>query len=382
MRPLVVVDATNPLALLTPLREALFENGPAVMPQPEGASLPWSAPAKVPDSVALVLETSGSTGHPKRVGLSAEALIASAKAAEDALGGPGSWLLVLPVHYVAGAMVLVRSLVGGREPVSLFPETFSPEALSHSADQILEASVSHPLFTSLVPAQLNRILEHAQHDEKLHHLMSTMDRILVGGQAIPAGLWERAIAVGYRVMKTYGATETAGGCVWDGYPIGNTRVAIIDECVALSGPSLAEGYLFDEERTARSFVMQDGSRWYRSDDLGTIDATGKLTVTGRADDVLVSGGLKVSLGELETLLNQSFPPSIVHVVAVPNETWGEVPVVVSNDPLSLEAVRALAREKLGKAAQPHAVLVREQMPLLNSGKLDREALTEWAKEQL
>ena len=379
MRPLLVVDVTNPLALLAPLRVALFEGGPAVMPRSAGAPASWSAPGEVPDSIALVIETSGSTGRPKRAGLSAEALLASARASVEELGGPGQWVLALPTHYIAGVMVLVRSLLGGPIPLALFPAPFSPEAFSALGEHIRKDS-SEPRYTSLVPSQLTRILEAASSDDRLDGLMTSFDRILVGGQSIPAGLVERATKAGYRITRTYGSSETAGGCVWDGYPIGDTEVRILDGQVALAGPTLAEGYLGDDERTAQSFVVWEGKRWYRSDDRGFLDETGRLTVTGRVDDIIVSGGVKVSLGDIDAVVQQMVEGGEVCVVAVSHETWGEVPVVISSTPLDRDSVRAFVKERLGAAAQPHQVLHLESMPRLSSGKLDRVALTALAKE--
>ena len=378
MRPLLVVDVTDPLALLEPLRAALFEGGPAVMPRPADAPATWSAPREVPDSVAVVIETSGSTGRPKRVALSAGALLASAKASLAELGGPGQWVLALPTHYIAGVMVLVRSLVGGSVPLAL-PPHFSTEAFSELGERI-KREISGALYTSLVPTQLGRLLEATSSDDRLNAVMTSFDRILVGGQAVPAELVERAMEAGYRITKTYGSSETAGGCVWDGYPIGDTEVRILDGQVALAGPTLAEGYLDDVERTAQSFIVWEGKRWFRSDDRGEIDDSGKLTVTGRVDDVIVSGGVKVSLGDIDAVVHQMVEDGEVCVVAVSHETWGEVPVVISSTPLDRDSVRAFVKERLGAAAQPHQVLHLASMPRLSSGKLDRVTLTAIAKE--
>lgn len=378
MRPLLVVDVTDPLALLEPLRAALFEGGPAVMPRPADAPATWSAPREVPDSVAVVIETSGSTGRPKRVALSAGALFASAKASLAELGGPGQWVLALPTHYIAGVMVLVRSLVGGSVPLAL-PPHFSTEAFSELGERI-KREISGALYTSLVPTQLGRLLEATSSDDRLNAVMTSFDRILVGGQAVPAELVERAMEAGYRITKTYGSSETAGGCVWDGYPIGDTEVRILDGQVALSGPMLAEGYLGDDERTAQSFVVVEGKRWYRSDDRGTIDDSGKLTITGRVDDVIVSGGIKVSLRDIEAVVQQMVEGGEVSVVGIPDEKWGERPVVISTVPLDRETVRAVVKEQLGAAAQPSRVLHLESIPRLSSGKLDRVTLTAIAKE--
>ena len=208
MRELIVVDVSDPRSLVEPLRHALFEGGPAVLPRPGGAKITATAPLEVEDEIALVIETSGTTGAPKRVALNAEAVLASARAAVEELGEPGTWLLVLPAHYIAGVQVLARSLVSGTTPVVLHPEPFSTVAMASKAQELLGAGT--PLYTSVVPAQLQRILDDAPAMTKLHELMQSFERILVGGQAIPESLLERSAAAGYRG--------------WLGLPIGRAHV--------------------------------------------------------------------------------------------------------------------------------------------------------------
>ena len=364
-RPLARIDA-KPSPVFAALRNALSGSGPAVFVGE--TSLPL--PAEVPKRVALVVETSGSTARPKRVALSADALLASAAASASAIGGSGQWLLALPVHYIAGLNVLVRSIVSELEPVavggSFDPLAFVAAELSMSEDA--------PHFTALVPAQLTRILAEPQ----AAAAAGRFERILLGGQAAPASLLDAAREAGLRVTTTYGSSETSGGCVYDGTPIGNTSVRITAGEVELSGAVLAEGYLDDDERTSAAFVDDAGTRWYRTGDSGTF-VDGTLTVTGRLDDVLISGGIKVSLGELEAVVRALPGHSEAVVVRVPSERWGEVPVVVTTRPLELEVVRATARAALGAAAAPARVLVVDAIPVLDSGKPDRVRLQRLAQ---
>ena len=103
-----------------------------------------------------------------------------------------------------------------------------------------------------------------------------------------------------RITRTYGSSETAGGCVYDGRALDGVAMRIVDGGVELSGPMLADGYLGDPERTAAAFATDaDGTRWYRTGDLGELTHDGTLRIRGRADDVIISGGVKVSLGEVE-----------------------------------------------------------------------------------
>jgi O-succinylbenzoic acid--CoA ligase len=302
-RPLHAISASDPTRLLAPLREALSGEGPAVMPLPsaEAAERAAAAPlASVPLPVSLVIETSGSTDAPKRVMLGTDALLASAAATSVALGGPGQWLLALPAHYIAGVQVLVRSIAAGTAPVVMPPGHFDPILFADTA-----ALLTEPLrYTSLVPVQLARLVDAAELDRRVLEALRRFTAILVGGQAVPPVLVDRAQGLGVHVVRTYGSSETAGGCVYDGVPIGNTRarITMIDGSaqLELSGSVLAEGYLGDPDRTADRFISEHGVRWYRTGDLGEVNAeTGRVTVLGRADNVIISGGEKVSLDAVE-----------------------------------------------------------------------------------
>ncbi len=163
--------------------------------------------------------------------------------------------------------------------------------------------------------------------------------------------------------------------VWDGHAIGETTVAEFDGRIAMSGPTLAHSYLDDPERTARSFVEREGTRWYLSDDAGSVDERGRLTIQGRLDDVIVSGGVKVALGRIERLVHRDFSAPDAVVVGAEHETWGHVPVVVTTKNLDLTALRLGIGAELGPEARPDRVLTIPEIPLLPSGKPDRLALT-------
>ncbi|RZU66680.1 O-succinylbenzoic acid--CoA ligase [Microterricola gilva] len=382
-RPLRVIDGGSALEVLEALRAALAGAGPAVLPLPfplvephPPVELVETTGETVPKRVALVIETSGSTGVPKRVALSTDALLASAAASAAALGGPGQWLLALPTHYIAGAQVLVRSIAAETESVILPGGHFDPRLFAEYA-----ARLDAPLrFVSLVPVQLARVVEAAESDGAVLAAARRFDRILVGGQATPPALIARAAALGLRVTRTYGSSETAGGCVYDGVPLHGTEVRIVGGLIELGGPTLAEGYLDDEERTAAAFVEGDGRRWYRTGDLGEV-ADGKLRVLGRSDNVIISGGEKISLDAVERVLHTlpGFEGAVA--VAVPDAQWGQSIVVACERadtadaaPSGLDAVRAHVASALGNAARPRAVHSFAALPRLASGKPDRVGL--------
>lgn len=368
-RPLVALGASDPFAVLRGL-EAALAGGPTLLPVAEDApGLPTPAPASVPQRVALVVETSGSTGTGKRVALSSEALLAGAAAADAALGGPGGWVLALPTHYIAGLNVLTRSIAAGTSPVVVPPGHFDADAFADAADRLVTGPAAPRRYTSLVPVQLARVLD----DARATRSLAAFDAVLVGGQATPAPLRQRAIDAGVRVVTTYGASETSGGCVYDGVPFGTVRAEVVDGELFLAGPMLAEGYLDDDERTASAFTERDGLRWYRTGDAAEVH-DGVVRVLGRLDDVVISGGEKVPLGQVERLVREIPGQDAAVVTRRASGEWGEVPVVVTARPLDLEVVRDHVGAALGRAARPAAVVVVPELPMLPTGKPDRRAI--------
>ena len=329
-----------------------------------------SAPGVRPD-VAVVIATSGSTGTPKGVELTASALRASAAASLHRLGArPGEqWLCCLPVHHVAGIGVLVRSLLAGSEPV--FAKRVTSSLLAGSGCR----------FVSLVPTQLRRLLA-AGHGSleaavpALHRGGAALPTVLLGGAAAPAGLLAEARAAGLRLVTTYGMSETCGGCVYDGLPLDGVDLQIAaDGRVSLTGPVLFAGYRLQPELTAAAL----NGGWFRTADYGRLGADGRLTVRGRADDVIVSGGEKVLPGEVEAVLGTCAGVADVVVVGVPDPDWGEAVTafVIPADPAmppGLEDLKAAVRAVLPAYSAPRRVCIVSQFPQLPSGKPDRSAL--------
>ena len=373
-RPLAVVDTSDPLACLAHLRDALSGDGPAVLFRGGGVNPVQTAPLEVEKRITLVVETSGSTGSPKRVALTADAVLASAAASNGALGEPGQWLLALPVHYIAGINVLARSLAASIPPVPVAPGRMDAATVLAAIARMTEKV----RYTALVPAQLGRLLDEADADDELRDAIAGFSRILVGGQSTPAALVDRARAHGWRVTRTYGSSETCGGVVYDGRPIGQSLVRIVDGRVELGGPTIAEYYLGDPERTESVFVEHDEHRWYRTDDAGEL-VDGVLRVTGRLDDVIVTGGLKVRLGDVERVVREQPGLSDAVVVAGHHPEWGEVPVVVTTARPDLVTLRRAVGAVLPPEARPDRVMTVDALPTLPSGKPDRLAIAERAR---
>ncbi|WP_125132836.1 AMP-binding protein [Microbacterium sp. 10M-3C3] len=379
---LEAIDGDDPRDVLRALRAAVLGAGPAVGLGSTALPLPDDVPA----GTAVALTTSGSTGVPKTVALSRNALTASALATAARIGA-GAWLLALPAAYVAGVQVLVRSLVAGREP-AILSGSFSPAAFAAAARGMAssEGGARVPTYTSLVPVQLQRLLDAAD-DAEVAGALRSFEAILVGGQSLPDALRERAVDAGARIVRTYGSTETCGGCVYDGVPLDGVELAIVDGELRIAGPMLADGYLGDPGRTAAAFPRDAGGRrWYRTGDAGLLD-DGVLRIHGRIDNVIVSGGINISLDRVERVVRSIPGLESAVVVGVADATWGEASVIVASrgdlvgaraarpsEAEQLERARAAVAAEIGAPARPSRLVVVDEIATLASGKPDREAV--------
>ena len=371
-------DFPTAAAVLQALRPALDGSGPALAPyavSPGGPATPEDPDARVPDEVALVVRTSGSTGGAREVLLDAAVLMASAHATHDRLGGPGRWLLALPLTHVAGLQVLVRSVVGGTRPLVVAAGA-EPAELARAVDQH-QAGV--PLYASLVPTQLHRILAGIEAGGELPTELAALrrlDAILVGGAAAPGTLLDRARDEGLRIVTTYGMTETSGGCVYDGVPLDGVTVDVVHGVIRVAGPVLARGY---RDGRDEDFVHDsDGRRWFCTRDLGRFDGR-VLHVTGRADDIVVTGGEKVAPAAVESVIAGLAGVAQVCVVGVPDPEWGQALTAVvvpergpgARTPPGLDHVRAEVSRTLWGAAAPRRLLLVDALPERGPGKVDR-----------
>lgn len=364
------------------MARALDGSGPALVPVTGGAGLPPGLADRVPADVALVVPTSGSTGLPRHALLDGSALLASAAATHRRLGGPGSWLLALPLGHVAGLQVLVRSAVAGTVPVPADPRDVRSIADAAAAlvgrrapgpGAVGADPAAVPLYASIVPTQLHRLLAESDADPGGATLaaLAAFDALLVGGAAAGPALVDRARHRGLRVVTTYGMTETCGGCVYDGVPLDGVAVAVRGGVVELAGPVLARGYARGGDD---AFVTRADGRWFVTADLGTWDGH-RLTVHGRRDDVLVVGGQNVAPAAVEHALAGLVGE--VCVVGLPDDRWGQVPVAVvvpgPAGPPTLAEVRDVISRTLGSAAAPRRLVVVDALPLRGPGKVDRAA---------
>ncbi|WP_404286418.1 AMP-binding protein [Glutamicibacter arilaitensis] len=336
---------------------------------PGGLQVNYLRPEELPGfaETMVVVRTSGSTGRAKRTVLSVSAMAASAQATAEYLGFEGQWLLALPVHYVAGLSVLTRSLFAGTKPVGMDLEgSFSAEKFTTAAEEMVDA---HRL-TSLVPTQLARLLDNPE--PRTLAALKRFDAILLGGARASKDLLQSSRHLGLKIFQTYGSSETSGGLVYNGTALPGVKLAEREGRILVSGPMLADGYANNPEATAEHFVIHEGSRWYLTDDLGSVDGN-RLNIAGRIDDVINTGGVKLSAGKIEGLLEEFFSQSLV--LPVPDAQWGQSVGLAYSGPTNTQDAFEAVRQTIGAEAVPKRIRhYPSGLPLLPNGKFDRRRI--------
>lgn len=398
---------------------------------------PFPAPDRLPaglEDTALVVPTSGSTGTAKAVALSLAALTASQDATAQLFAADGTapdsrrhgfWLPLLPPTHIAGVQVLARAHRTGQvlglpgpalpDPLPDLRGHFDAAAFVELAGPVLEQAerAGLPAFTSLVPTQLTRIVTGATGDDaRARGLLKRFAAVLVGGAATSTDVLARARGQRIPVRTTYGSSETAGGCVYDRRPLPGVSLSVLDPDesgagrLRISSPTLALGYLTADGVTdggvfaaasaptagegtdapAAGAPVADGGadRAFLTSDLAEIGDDGALTVLGRADDVINTGGRKVLPQDVERAIDRSLMlRDLVRtsvVVGVPDPEWGQrvealVTLEEGTDPAEASALvrSALRTTEVPAHMIPKRVHVVEELPLLGIGKVDRAA---------
>lgn len=344
-------------------------------------------PATVhPDDDQLVLFTSGTTGEPKGVRLTAGNLVASATASAFRLGvDPADrWLCCLPTYHMGGFAPLVRSVLYGTTVV--VQREFEPAA---TADALVEYGVTG---LSLVPTLLDRLLDEGWEPPE------QLGTVLLGGAPASQALLDRCEAADVPVYPTYGTTETASGIATAtpaqafanegtvGQPHVNMDVTIVDgdgiPCdagqegeIVVDGPAVTPGYL-DPATTAEAF----GEYGLHTGDVGYRDSEGRLWITGRADDRIVTGGETVDPAAVTAVLREHPDVQAAAVVGVADPEWGErvAALVVPETDVDLDAaaVEAHCREELAGFKLPRTIAFADRLPRTASGTVDRERVRE------
>ncbi|MDQ1403553.1 MAG: o-succinylbenzoate---CoA ligase [Actinomycetota bacterium] len=357
MAKLVAVDAGLGAGFV-PALEAAWAAGDAVAPidprLPPAERAAVVSALRVGDEVepgdAVVVATSGTTGAAKGVVLTHDAVAASARATSARLGVTGGdrWLACLPLSHVGGLGVVLRARATGT-PVTVLP--------AFDADVVDDlARAGGATLVSLVATALRRV------DPGLFRL------ILLGGSAPPAELPEN-------VVTTYGLTETGGGIAYDGRPLDGAEVRIDDAGhIEVRGPMLLRQYRDGTD-------PKDGDGWLATGDVGQWTADGCLTVVGRADDLIITGGENVWPEVVEAVLRRHPAVSDVVVVGLPDEEWGQrvsafvVPEARAGAP-TLDELRAWVKDRLPAFAAPRSLELVDQIPQTATGKRLRVHLRE------
>ena len=375
-------DRDGITALMRGINGAFEKMGP-VLPLGPGRKQPaaldgWSpfGPrgwlAALPSDAGALVATSGSTGAPKLVVLSTDALRASGEATHVRLGGAGRWLLALPAHHIAGLQVVARSVLAGTTPTLLPPGPFTGEAFTAAATKMLAGD--DRAYVSLVPTQLGRLIA----DDAARPVLARFSAVLIGGAALNPGLAQQAADAGVNIVRTYGMSETSGGCVYDGVGLDGVQWRIEDDGrILLTGPMLASGYLGDTELSAESFPEIDGTRWFRTSDFGR-EVDGRLEVLGRIDDVIISGGVNIAPVPIEAALGAHPEVSEAAVVGVPDPQWGQAVIALAVGRFDEDELRESVRQNLGGVGVPKRIFSVDELPALESGKIDRGAAQQMA----
>ena len=366
-----LLRAVEPADLPIALADALA-GGPVIAPLPGDAierhrAVRMLQPAVPVDEVdaAVIVTTSGSTGAAKGVVLSRAAIRSSVQATHDCLGGPGHWVLALPTHYVAGLMVLARAVVGGTAAMPVRRDLLDLPAVADRLDG--------RRYVSLVPTQLGRALDQPD----ISRSLAGFDAVLIGGGPADPDLLERARALDIAVVTTYGLSETCGGCVYDGVPLAGTRVDLeppegpTGGRIMINTRSAFSGYRLQPELTASTLI--DG--WLRTEDRGRWQGD-RLDVLGRLDQVVITGGRKVDLAEIERQVDQwaSIRGGEGFVLGLADADRGTTIAAVCTAAGSLEELHDHLRSRVPAYALPRTLTRLDQVPRLSSGKPDRIAL--------
>ena len=337
--------------LMARLAKALASDGPAIALSPIDCE---SAPARI----SLVVNTTGSSGKIKEVGLSASSLLASAKASNkylDAKNGD-KWSLLLPLNHIAGINVLIRSLELGTIPLDFRNFPTDKETKYSSAD-----------FSAIVPTQLFRAINGDL--ELLEHLRGCR-AVLVGGAPLSSKLRNQALENGINVIETYGSTETSGGCIYDGQPLEGVEIQLNEKSqLQIKGAVLAHSYLNSEDS------LIDAGGWYTTSDLAHFEGE-SLVIDGRIDDVFISGGENLSLSSIEAIISAKFPSLELAAFTITDLQWGEslcCAIIDSDSSIEVEIQKVLS-EAIGDAAKVKRFLYLKELPLLGIGKVDRVEL--------
>ncbi|PJB00225.1 MAG: o-succinylbenzoate--CoA ligase [Ignavibacteriales bacterium CG_4_9_14_3_um_filter_30_11] len=328
------------------------------------------------NKTALILFSSGSSGKAKGIKLSFNNLISSALAQIKFLNlkKENKYLASLPFYHIGGFSIITRTLFSGG--AIIIPKSIKNE-------DIITAIEKHkPNSISLVLTQLKRILE------KNFQPSVNLNNILIGGSLIDTSLVIEAVKKGWKIIKVYGSTETCSFITAQrvnpknldsksvGKVLGNNKIKIIDNKIAIKGDSVMQGY-FNQQ------VDFSGDGYFITEDIGYIDENNELFVEGRKDDIIISGGENISLKEIEYYVNKFEKIKDSTVIGIKDKEWGEIVAVsvvsINNDLFLLSDLNDFLSGYLAKYKLPKKIFFVDQIPRNEMGKILRYALMEKIK---
>ena len=352
----------------------------ALVPATKGESLGNKYETAIDVSIPCVIEsgllvcTSGSTGNPKAVEISAAALLCATKLVNAKFENPASWLLAINPAFIGGAMVIARAITQDQKWEYGLDENgkFSPEIFAGIAQTFI--AQNGRVRTSLVAAQLSALIA-----QDHINLLKKFDAILVGGGQISPEVYKNLKDDGVNLIRTYGMTETCGGVVWDGKALDDVSIRIENPAnggagrISINSPSNATCYHGNSEGIKQLNEITFNNNWIMTQDIGTYE-NATLKVIGRSDDIVISGGVNVSVHAIENVLRDQPGVEDAVVFAMPDKIWGTIVAAVIVGNAELLVLQDAVEKELGSPAKPRIIKFAHELPLLPNGKIDVDSL--------
>ena len=322
----------------------------------------------------LIICTSGTTGNPKAVEISSQALLNAATKTNEKFNEPADWILAINPAFIGGLMVLARAIISNQNWIYGLDESdkFNPDLFVAKALEVI--SKNRKVRTSLVNAQLSTLVSQGHLDT-----LRKFDALLIGGGQISKSLYEELKNEGVNLIRTYGMTETCGGVVWDGFALNNVLIRINHPSsdgvgqIAIKSDSNATCYHGNSFEINKLNDSTFSEGWVFTKDLGIVK-NGELKVIGRNDDIVVSGGNNISLHAIENVIKDQIGIEDAVVFSIPDEKWGVVVAAVIVGTCDISVIQNSIENELGKAAVPRIIKNVEEIPLLPNGKVDIDSL--------
>lgn len=324
---------------------------------------------------SLIINTSGTTKTPRLTVLSFKSLFYSAKCSIKTLSNrKGQWLLALPINYIAGIQVIIRSVI-----LNIFPQvinfnvSFSQKSFLYTFHKMTKSIK----YTALVPTQLFRLLN--KYNYYVIEALQKFHTILIGGDFISKDLTDKIKKYNIQVSTTYGCTESSGGCVYNHIPMKGINIIVnsLNQRICINGPILCRGYLNNKNLNKKSFQIINKKRFFITDDIGYKNRN-SIYISKRINNIIKIGGIKHSINDIQEVLNKIFFIKESILIKINNLEWGEIIAALivkttkgrlSNSELSI--IKKYIETKIGKLSIPKVLLSIDSIPKLCNNKIDK-----------